>query len=183
MNRNLGVNEMLALLDALKGAVEDFAAREERLNRDFQTRSAAELNTFEAASQLRQSRLAGELSAAEAAFETEKNARTARFERRKVRINRAHSVLSRRVLDEVGGQEGNLRQKARKNLAEAERQRDVELADAAVAFGDLQKKLDESSEVFAGAGKERADGISRLRQIPKTARPPAARAGAGVFAG
>ena len=153
MNRNLGVNEMLALLDALKGAVEDFAAREERLNRDFQTRSAAELNTFEAASQLRQSRLAGELSAAEAAFETEKNARTARFERRKVRINRAHSVLSRRVLDEVGGQEGNLRQKARKNLAEAERQRDVELADAAAAFGDLQKKLDESSEVFAGLEK------------------------------
>ena len=72
MNRNLGVNEMLALLDALKGAVEDFAAREERLNRDFQTRSTAEQNAFEAANQQRQSRLAGELSAAEAAFETEK---------------------------------------------------------------------------------------------------------------
>ena len=49
MNKNPGVNEMLALLDALKGAVEDFAAREEKLNHDFQTRSAAELNAFESA--------------------------------------------------------------------------------------------------------------------------------------
>ena len=32
---NLGVKEMLALLDALKGAVRDFAAREEKLNGEF----------------------------------------------------------------------------------------------------------------------------------------------------
>ncbi|MGB7769102.1 MAG: FtsK/SpoIIIE domain-containing protein [Verrucomicrobiia bacterium] len=149
MSSNLGVNEMLALLDALKGAVEDFALREERLNHDFQTRSAAELNAFEAANLEQQSNLAGELTAAETAVEDGKKQRTARFEKRKARINRAHSVLSRRVLDEVGGQEGNLRQRTRKNLAEAERRRDVELADAAAAFENSQKKLDGSGEAFA----------------------------------
>jgi len=149
VNRNLGVNEMLALLDALKGAVEDFAAREEKLNHDFQTRSAAELNAFESGNLARQSKLADELAVAATAFEEEKKQRNARFERRKVRINRAHSVLSRRVLDEVGGQEGNLRQKTRKDLAEAERRRDVELANAAAAFKSLQQKLDGNGEVFA----------------------------------
>jgi len=56
VNRNLGVNEMLALLDALKGAVEDFATREEKLNHDFQTRSTAEFNAFEAGNLKRQSK-------------------------------------------------------------------------------------------------------------------------------
>ncbi len=149
MNKNPGVNETLALLDALKDAVVDFAAREEKLNHDFQSRSAAELNAFEAANLAQQSKLAGELAAAEAAFERGKKQRESRFEKRKVRINRAHSALSRRVLEEVGGQEGNLRQKTRKNLEEAERRRDVELADAAAAFENLQKKLDGSGEAFA----------------------------------
>ena len=83
---------MLALLDALKGAVEDFAAREEKLNHDFQTRSAAELNAFESAKLEQQSKQADALAAAEAALAEEKNRRNARFEKRKVRINRAHSV-------------------------------------------------------------------------------------------
>jgi len=168
VNRNLGVNEMLALLDALKGAVEDFATREERLNRDFQTRSAAELNAFEAANLRRQSKLAGELAVAEAAFEAEKQQRQARFERRKVQINRAHSALSRRVLDEVGGQEGSLRQKTRKNLAEAERQRDVELANAAAAFGNLQNKLDGNSQIFTRLEKSARKafrGYGRFRRL------------------
>ena len=54
MSKNPGVNETLALLDALKGAVEDFAAREERLNLDFQTRSDKEFKAFEAANEARQ---------------------------------------------------------------------------------------------------------------------------------
>jgi hypothetical protein len=153
VNRNPGVNEMLALLDALKGAFEDFAAREEKLNHDFQTRSTAEHNAFESGNLARQSKLADELASAEAAFAEEKRQRNARFEKRKVRINQAHTVLSRRVLDEVGGEEGNLRQKTRKNLAEAERRRDVELANAAAAFKGLQQQLDGSIEVFAGLEK------------------------------
>ena len=64
---------MLALLDALKGAVEDFAAREEKLNHDFQTRSAAELDAFESAKLEQQSKQAEALAAAEAALEEERN--------------------------------------------------------------------------------------------------------------
>jgi len=41
VNSQPGVNEMLALLDALKGAVRDFVAREEKLESDFRVQSAA----------------------------------------------------------------------------------------------------------------------------------------------
>ena len=68
MNKYPGVNEMLALLDSLKGAVGDFAEREEKLNHDFETRSAAELNAFESAGQEQQSTQADSLATAEAAF-------------------------------------------------------------------------------------------------------------------
>ncbi len=148
MNRNPGVNETLALLDALKGAVEDFAAREEKLNHDFETRSATETAAFESAKLEQQSKQAEDLAAAEAAFEEAKQKRRAWFERRKVRINRAHSVVSQRVLDEVSGQEGELKQRIRKNSAEAEQRRDAELADATAAFENLQQKLEESAGTF-----------------------------------
>ena len=72
-----------------------------------------------------------------------------RFERRKARINQAHSVDSQRVLEEVGGQEGELKQRIRKDTADAEHRRDAGLVDAAAAFENLQKKLEESGESVA----------------------------------
>ena len=72
MNKNPGVKEMLALLDALKNAVEDFAVREEKLNEDFEARSAAGLNAFESAKLEQQAKQAEALAAAETAFEEEK---------------------------------------------------------------------------------------------------------------
>ena len=51
------------MLDALKDAVEDFAAREEKLNQEFEIRSAAELNAFESAKQEQQAKQADALAA------------------------------------------------------------------------------------------------------------------------
>ena len=168
MNRNPGVNETLALLDALKGAVEDFAAREEKLNHDFQTRSEAELATFESATLEQQTKRAETLAAAEAAYEEAKQKCQARFERRKVRINQAHSIVSQRVLEEVSGQEGELKQRIRKSTAEAERRRDVELANATTAFESLQQKLEGSSETLARlekSGRKAFRGYGKFRRL------------------
>jgi hypothetical protein len=149
VNKNPGVNEMLALLDSLKGAVGDFAAREEKLNHDFETRSAAELNAFESAGQEQQSTRADSLATAEAAFERGRKECQVRFERRKGRINRAHSALNRQMSEEGSEQEGELKQKIRANSAEAERQRDADLAKAATAVEDFQKQWERSNETFA----------------------------------
>ena len=168
MNKNPGVSEMLAVVDALKDAVEDFAAREERLNQEVETRSAAELNAFESAKLEQQAKQAEALAAAEAALAEEKNRGNARFEIRKVQINRAHSELSQRVFEEGSEQEGELKTKIRKNSAEAERRRDAELVDAAAAYENLQKKLDESSEAFADLEKSARwvfRGYGRFRRL------------------
>jgi DNA segregation ATPase FtsK/SpoIIIE, S-DNA-T family len=168
VNKNLGVKETLALVDTLKGAVEDFAAREEKLNHDFQTRSAAELDAFETANLEQQSRQAEELASAETAFEERKQQCQTRFEHRKARINRAHSILSRRVLDEVSGQEGELKQRVRQSTTEAEQRRNAELANAAASFENLQQKLAESSETFVHLEKRARQafrGYGKFRRV------------------
>ena len=149
MNKNPGVNEMLAVLDTLKNVVEDFAAREEKLNLDFETRSAAELNAFESAKLEQQTKQAADIAAAEAALDEEKQQRHARFARRKERINRAHSALSQQVLDEGSEREGELKQRIRRNSTQAEQLRDAELANAATAFESFQQKLNENDLEFA----------------------------------
>jgi ABC-type multidrug transport system fused ATPase/permease subunit len=140
---------MLALLDALKNAVEDFAAREEKLNQDYETRAAAEHNAFESAKLERQNKQAADLAALETALEEEKRQWHARFDRRKDRINRAHSALSQQVLDEGSEQEGALKQRIRRNSTEAERRRDADLANAAMAFESFQQKLNETDAEYA----------------------------------
>lgn len=148
MNRNPGVSEMLALLDALKGAVEDFAAREEKLNHDFQTHSAAEDDAFESAKLEQQSKHAEALAAAETALEAERARCTARFEKRKVQINRAHSSMNQRVLNEGSSREGELKQRIRKNSTEAERRRDNDLANAAATSEWFLQKLNQTNADF-----------------------------------
>src|SRR5579859_3466827 len=140
---------MLALLDALKGAVENFAEREEKLNHDFEIRSAAELDAFESAKLEQQSKHAEALAAAEAALDEARNRTNTRFEKRKVQINRAHSSLNQRVLDEGSSREGELRQKIRKNSTAAEQRRDNDLANATANFEWFQQKLNESNTNFS----------------------------------
>ena len=65
---NPGVKEMLVLLDALKGAVQDFAAREAKLNGDFRAQSAAANRLSDEAVVKRTERLAGGVDAENAAF-------------------------------------------------------------------------------------------------------------------
>ncbi len=65
MNSLPGVNEMLALLDALKKNVRDFAAREEKLESDLRVQTAAELRDFASRNQAQEAAaMAQELNAA-----------------------------------------------------------------------------------------------------------------------
>ena len=141
MNSNPDANEMLALLDTLKGVVRDFAAREEALNHEFRARSNAELNAFEFKSRSLESKLTAHSAAAEIALEEEKKRREAGFQKRKAAISRAHIAAKKRLGDKVNEQEGRLNDRIRENSALAERRRDQELSDAVATFENLQDKL------------------------------------------
>ena len=128
MSSHLGINGTFALLDRLKSAVQNFAAREEKLTGEFRVRFAAETKAFETAREEQASWLTEGLAGMEATFETKKDESRSKFESRKTRINQAHTTASKRVREGVGGFD----QRIRENLTQAERDRDAELANAAV---------------------------------------------------
>jgi ABC-type multidrug transport system fused ATPase/permease subunit len=140
----LGVNETLALLGRLKSAIQDFAAGEGKLAGEFRVRFAAETKSFETAREEQASRLTEDLAGVETAFETEKDRWRSQFESRKARINNARTAASKRVREGIG----RFNQRIRENLTQAERDRDTELANAAVVWEDFNTRLAESRESF-----------------------------------
>ncbi len=125
---NLGVKEMLALLDALKGAVRDFAAREEKLNADFHAQSAAAARLSDEAVVKRTEKLAAAAERENTALEERKQRRQIAFDNRKERINQAHAAVRKRVMDEIGEHHGQLKYRIQASTLEAERLRDEALA-------------------------------------------------------
>ena len=178
---NLGVNEMLALLDRLESAIRTFASREEKLNGEYRSRSSAAAKAFEKATEEHTSQLAERIAAAEAVFETEKQKLQSKFERRKRRITQAHLICTQQV-EEGTDRAGRRQRKIQESAMETERLRDTELANAAAELERLQATLAETREgfvlleknarsAFRGYGKFRRL-LSPHRQWPEVALPP-----------
>jgi DNA segregation ATPase FtsK/SpoIIIE, S-DNA-T family len=174
VSNNPGANEMLALLDALKGATEDFAAREEKLNNDFRTRFNAERDAFEARRGARETKLTHYNAEAEAALVQETSRLEDRFQKRKTRINHAHTAVKKQVEAEINRQENQLNQFIREHSSEAEQERNKNLAKATAAFEAFQQKLNDAGvaleqmaiavlKTFRGCGKFR-----RLLSVERT---------------
>ncbi len=138
---------MLALLARLKSALQDFAAREEKLAGEFRTRIAAENKAHEAADQAQSAKLAESLADAEAAFESERKKRQTRFERRKARITQAHLACNRQIED-GNDRTGRRKQGLQRSAMDAERQRDEELTGNTARFNNFKIRLAESRAVF-----------------------------------
>src|ERR1035438_7043880 len=121
---------MLALLDALKKNVRDFAAREEKLESEFRVQTAAGLRDFADRNQAQEAAaMAQDLDAA-MALKNEKDQCQLRFERRKAWINSAHAAVSRRVMNQIGEQDTQWKDRTQQGVQQAEIRRDEELANA-----------------------------------------------------
>jgi hypothetical protein len=157
---------MLALLDALKSAVRDCAAREAKLNGDFHAQSAAAARLSDEAAVKRTEKLADAVDRENAAFEAGKFKRQSDFENRKARVARAHAAVRKRVMDEIGEQHGQSKYKIQASTLEAERRRDDALAQTVVTLENFRQATAHGVEVldelakkarraFGGCGKFR----------------------------
>jgi len=163
---NPGVKEMIALLDALKDAVRDCAAREEKLNGDFRAQSDTAARLSDEAALKRTEKLADGVDRENAAFEDGKVKRQCDFDNRKARIARAHAAVRKRVMDEIGEQHGQSKYKIQASTLEAEHLRDDALAQTvvmlenfrqivAVSAGTLDLLTKSARKAFGGYGNFR----------------------------
>ena len=158
---------MLTLLDRLKSVIQDFAERRNKFDTEFHSRFALEQKAFEKASEERQSRAAVAMADADAAFGAEKDRKERKFERRKDRITRAHTIASEQVregTDRLGRQQHEIQEQSR----ELEIRRDAELADSKNRLENFETRLADSQAAFAPIEKSaRRDfrGYGRFRRL------------------
>jgi hypothetical protein len=145
---------MLGWLDALKNAVREFAANEEKLNGAFYVRTSAELEAFDAETKRQTENLAAQIGGAEIIFETAKAGIHSRFERRKAAIMRAHSHVGNRILGGITAEESRRKQENQTARHESERQREADKIAAENAFQETGRRIAELRAALAEAERE-----------------------------
>ncbi len=159
---------MVALLETLKNAMRDFAAREEKLNTDFRTRSAMETRAFDIAKDQQSASAADTIAKAESEFDAATEQSKTHFEQRKTKLNQAHINARKRVLDQISQQEADIKYSVQTGSIEAERVRDEKLAAAATALEDFNRRVGESQnrivELEASANKA-FGGYGKFRKL------------------
>jgi hypothetical protein len=155
----LGVQETLDLIASLKTAVGDFAAAEEKLNRDQRARTDAATRRFEEEMAAHEAGAAAVVNDAEARFAAGRQAIEARRDKRRARLVKAHRAAHKTSAERITNEEGSLKYRVQKGLLDTKRWREeslkqndatlaefnASLAGNRAAFGELealaQKKL------------------------------------------
>ncbi len=156
---------MLALLERFKSVVQDFRAREDKLDLDYRVRLNNEKRAFETAAKEQSQRQTDLLANAEVESQNEIARWSSRFDRRKVGINEAHKKLRRKAVDDVQEHEGRRKHRLQQNALEAERRRDKDLANAAAALKEFKAKLAESQQEFANLEAESSRTFGAYRKF------------------
>ncbi len=141
MSKHPGVKRTLELLEGLKAAVGDFAAREEKLEREFRIKFGRERQRVEEEAQEEARRTAAETGEAEAAFQAEKDAAEAKYSRLKARINRARTASKEQTLERIENRTGTRKYELQKSLIESEKNRDASLVANDAHFGQFNADL------------------------------------------
>jgi hypothetical protein len=132
---------MIGLLNALKSAAQDFAAREEKLAREKKTRFDAAQRLLEQARSRHYEEAGDKADALRGEFQQQRDQHAERFARLKARIKQAHANDRRRVLNEVVEEENRQKFVIQKGTLDAERQRDEALVQATAAHAEFQQHL------------------------------------------
>lgn len=146
MNSRLGVNEVLEILDRLRGVLRTFAGREEKLEAEFRARSDNRMKSMEVSLGKLSTRLSEEIARANTAFQAEKDRCQSRFDQRKIRIHQAHRSSQRQALEHIEKWEGCRKYQVQKGVMENERRREVGVAAAAAKLAEFNQKLETQHE-------------------------------------
>jgi len=159
---------LLEQLDALRAATQDFAAREDRLNREHTARTTAARQQLETAHRRLNDEGGDKLDQVRADYEARREANSAWFADRKRRINRAHANVRKQVLDRVATTEGREKFAIQKGTLTAERTRETGLAQAVAHHAEYQQQLASLRETGAqleAAAHAALGGYGKFRRL------------------
>ncbi len=152
-SKKLGVEQTLELLDRLKSALRDFAAREDKLNQEFRVKLGREREQREKALEELTARLTAGIADADTSFHAAKEIAIAKYERRKAQISQARKTSKEQTLERIEGKTGNRKYELQKKLIQSERNRDTGLANAAATLEEFKNNLAAEQDTLAGLEK------------------------------
>jgi len=167
---------LLEQLDALRAAMQDFAAREDKLNREHAARTATARQQLETAHSRLNDDIGDKLDLVRGDYEARREANSTWFAARKRRINRAHANVRKQVLDHVANEEGRQKFAIQKGTLTAERTRETGLAEAVAQHAEYQQQLAglrENGAQLEAAALAALGGYGKFRRLlaPERAWP------------
>ena len=173
VSKNLGVYEVLELLDKLKRTVRSFAAREDQIKADFETQSSSEKKGYEFAAGTNSPSACPTVSPIRMSIfspgRTNTRLNSIDFEFESIRPTSRVCVGSWRG-SSCG--RGRLKYETQKRMLEVDRRRDAGLATATATFKKLQDDLDKNREAFAPietAAQKAFRGYGKFRRLLSSA--------------
>src|SRR5580658_6912039 len=174
---------MLALLDNLKRTIRDFAAREEKLESDFQARSAAAHKHYEEQSEKMESDWEARLAEAQTDLQTKRKKAESKTQTRKEWIEGAYKNARNRASSRIEDRDTEWREQVQSGLAEAEEKRNTDLAAAATANENFQQKLATADAAFKRLEKDARRAFHVSGKFRQLLRRPAAQDEGSAFDG
>lgn len=150
MSSHSSVQQTFELVEKLRVAVRDFAAREEKLNSEFRGRISAEQQRRDKSIADLDSQLSSSIAEKSAAFEAAHAAREARYQKRKSQIREAHFRSQRQGLKRIEDKEGKRKHKLQMDTMQTNRNRKNGLAAAESACVEFKSNLNAENETLGG---------------------------------
>jgi DNA segregation ATPase FtsK/SpoIIIE, S-DNA-T family len=149
VSNQLTVSQARELLERLKGIVQEFAAAEEKLNKDFKQKIDLTERRFKEEISVINDRLAAETSAENVAFEEAKARFKTRDEQRTARVTRARKSSQKLAVERIDREEGGWKHKSQKGLLDTKRWRTDSLALNDSRLAEFRQQLGENQARFA----------------------------------
>jgi DNA segregation ATPase FtsK/SpoIIIE, S-DNA-T family len=166
VSNDLGAGTTLERLDNLKGTVQEFAARADKLNGDYHARTARERLRCQGAVEQIAREVAAAVAEADEAFQGRRARLDDAYEKRKVWIGRAYQTSKERALKEIDDRAGGRKFHLQKQMLQAERDREAALAASAHAFEEFRAHLATEQQTLAqleGEAQNAFTGYTTLR--------------------
>jgi len=148
VNKLIGTKELLAQLDALKDAVRDFAAREEKLNSLFREQSARDKSALDSRNDQQAAAAAERMGDESEKLVEAREQLKAHQAARKELIEHVHHRVSERYSAGIAARSEDCKREAQQSLIAAERHRDEEIIRSNRNYETFQRRLEASAAAF-----------------------------------
>jgi hypothetical protein len=162
------VGQTVELLDSLKGALRNFAAREDKASQDFRVKVGREFQHRDEALEQLNNKLTADLADEDVSFQSAIADAVARYELRKAWISRARKSSKELTLERIENKTGSRKYGLQKRLIQAQHDRDNSLAAAGATLGQFKQHLAAEQSVLAGletSARSAFRGYGKFRRL------------------